>query len=852
MPLRGLQFVIFILLSVMSFAQVKIQGKVIDAATGKPISYVDVRLPELKLNTTSNTDGSFYIESKSNASKLEFSKNGYFSSDYDISKLIDFNFLAELEPENESDVIDDSSSSSSDEISLQVVTVSSKKKKRIKKKENPAYAILREVWARRKTNGLKMVPQYSYNEYEKLQFDISNVDSSFMKKKIFKGFEFVFEKVDTSSINGKTYLPAFLNEAIYKVEGINKPKTVERRELKANKTSGFENNDVVAATVKNLFKDINIYDNRLNFLNIKFVSPIATDGFSVYDYELKDTIDIDGIETYRIKYYPRREGELTFKGDMYISKNSYAVKAIYLETTKDMNVNFVRNIYMNLDYDVANDSVFFPKKEYAMLDMTILSKKESSKGLFAHRTVNYYDYDFETRQEDKYYEQRIDPTKVSTAEQSKEYWAENRPEALTKDQEGIYETLDQLNEIPKFNNFVKAIEILGSGYWNVGKFDIGNIYSIFGYNQIEGFRLRTGGRTYFSQNDMWRAQGFLAYGFKDDQFKYGTDFRYMFNTLNRFQIGIGTKRDVEQLAAQLTASDGIMSRSFASSSIINQGDNFYLSSNNLTNVYTSIEPWKNIVLRLDGNYQRVKPASREHFSIAYDQNGVRKETLTNSSLSFSVIAKPGAKYSQYGLDRLEMSTLAPTLMLRYTRGLKGVINSDFEYDKIQFLYTQPILVGSFGKSLVTVETGKTFQAVPLSLLSAIPGNESYGQVYGTFSQLDYYEFVTDQYVTLNWEHHFNGWILNKIPLIKKLKLREVGFLRAAYGDISEKSIAINRSTIDYYAPNEQIYYEYGFGIENIGWGNIRPIRFDFNWRGNYNNLPDVRKFGVTLGLQWDF
>ena len=842
---------LFTFVTAIVFAQVKIQGKVLDAVTGKPIPYADVRLPELKVGSTTNTDGSFYVESPNNTKRLLISKSGYQVYEYEIVQNIDFNFLAELDPVSEDDTED--FVSNNDAVTLETAVVTGKKKQRVKKKENPAYAILREVWARKKSNGLKMVPQYTYNEYEKLQFDLSNIDSAFMKRKIFKGFEFVFEKVDTSSINGKTYLPAFLNESIYKVEGINKPKTVERKELLANKTSGFENNDVVAATVKNLFKDINIYDNRLNFLNIKFVSPIATDGFSVYDYELKDTVDIDGIETYRIKYYPRREGELTFKGDMYISKDSYAVKTIDLETTKEMNVNFIRNIYMNLDFDVANDSVFYPKKEYAMLDMTILSKKESSKGLFAHKTVNYYNYDFETRNPNvEYYSERIDPAKSAINVQDDEYWANNRPEALTKDQEGIYETLDQLNEVPKFNRIVKTVEVLGSGYYRVGNIDIGNLYSSFGYNQIEGFRLRAGARTYFSQNDMWRAQGFIAYGFRDDKVKYGADFRYMFNKFNRFQIGIGTKRDVEQLAAQLTASDGIMTRSFASSSIINQGDNYFLSSNNLTNVYTSIEPWKNIIFRLDGNYQRVKSASSDYFSIAYDKDGVQQEHLTNSSVSFSVIARPGAKYSQYGIDRIEMTTLAPTIMLRYTKGLKGVIDSDFEYDKLQFLYTQPILIGSFGKSLVTVEAGKTFQGVPLSLLSAIPGNESYGQVYGTFSQLDYYEFVTDEYVTMNFEHHFNGWILNKIPWIKKLKLREVGFLRAAYGDISEKSLNINRSTIHYSAPNQQIYYEYGFGIENIGWANIRPIRIDFNWRGNYNNLPDVRKFGVTLGLQWNF
>ncbi|WP_313581630.1 DUF5686 family protein [Chishuiella sp.] len=840
--------ILLFILCVLINAQVKIQGKVIDAETLEPIAYADIRLPELKINATSNSDGTFYIESAVNTDKLTISKNGYEFSNYVIEKKIDYSFVAQLFPSE-----DDKNNNPTETVDLQTAVVSSKKKVRLKKKENPAYAILREVWKRKKKNGLKLVPHYQYDEYEKLQFDISNIDSTFMKRKLFKGMEFIFDKVDTSSINGKTFLPAFLNESLYKVAGINKPSTKERRELIANKTSGFENNEVVASVVKNIFRDIDIYDNRVNILDIKFVSPIASDGFSVYDYELKDTVDIDGVESYRIKYYPRRNGELTFKGDLYISKANYAVKEVVMETTKDINVNFVRNVFMDLEFDIPNDSVFYPRKEYAMLDMTLISKKENSKGIFAHKTVNYYNYDFDTDHPEKYYYERIDPSKTSINNQSDEFWTENRPEALTKNQEGIYTTLEELNKVPKFNRIVKGIEVLGSGYYNIwNSIDIGNLYSSFGYNQIEGVRLRAGARTYFSQNDMWRAQGFVAYGFKDDKFKYGGDFRYMFNKYNRFQVGIGTKRDVEQLAATLTSSDGIMTRSFASSSIINQGNNTYLSNNNLTNVYTSIEPWKNVVFRVDGNYQYIKPADSEHFSIAYEKDGQVKENLTNSSLSVSIIARPKAKYTQYGLDRFELTTLAPTIMLRYTRGLKGVINSDFEYDKLQFLYTQPILIGSFGRTLITVEAGKTFQAVPLSLLSAIPGNESYGQVYGTFSQVDYYEFVTDQYATMNWEHHFNGWILNKIPLVKKLKLREVGFLRGAYGDLSDKSIAMNHSTINYFTPNKQIYYEYGFGIENIGYGNIRPIRVDFNWRGNYNDIPGARKFGVTVGLNWKF
>ncbi len=833
-------------------AQVKIQGIVVDSLTQQPIAYADIKLPELNVVTTTNTDGSFYIESSKDASQIQIVKSGYTTQTIALVNKINYTFKVMLnainEEEDDSWLTDDQGN-----IELQGAVIN-KKKKRLKKKENPAYAILQKVWEKNKNNGLERVPHFDYNEYEKLQFDISNVDSAFMKKKIFKDMEFVFERVDTSSINGKTYLPAFLNESIYRVSGTNTPSKRIRKQLLANKTSGFESNEIVAQTTKSLFKDFNIYDSRLNFLDIKFVSPIARDGFATYEYELRDTVDVNGEMSYRIKYYPRREGEYTFKGDLYISVDHYAVKEIVMESTKDMNVNFVRNIFLDLEYEIESDEVYYPLKYYAMMDMTLLSKKESGKGIFAHRTLNYYNYDFKTRESEDFYNERLDPSKSVINQQSDEFWTQNRPQELTDEEKGVYETLEQLNKVPRFQRIVKTVETLGSGYYNITKgLDIGNLYSSVGYNDIEGFRLRAGARTYFSQNDMWRIAGFMAYGFKDDKFKYGTEARFMFNKINRFQVGIGTKRDIEQLGAQLTSSDGIMTRSFASSSILTQGgDNAFLSNNNMTNIYASIEPWKNVIFRVDGNYQFIKSANPENFKLNYLQNGIEKNTLTNSSLSFSVIARPKAKWAQWGIDRYEISTLSPTIMLRYTKGLKGVINSDFEYDRIQFRYNQPVLIGSFGKSWITLEAGKTFQGVPLSLLSALPGNESYGQIQGTFSQLDYYEFVTDEYLSLVWEHHFNGWIFNKIPLLKKLKLREVAFIRGATGSISDESLEMNRSSIQYLAPDQNIYYEYGFGIENIGIGNIRPLRIDFNWRGNYNNLPDVRKFGITIGTEWSF
>ncbi|MCB9202641.1 MAG: carboxypeptidase-like regulatory domain-containing protein [Flavobacteriales bacterium] len=825
----------------VSYSQIKVSGKVVDDKTNLGLAFVDVFVPDSEYYTTTNTDGSFYLEVPNSVSSIKVSQFGYYVEDIDITQKANYDIVVRLSKEE-------------NEKQLKEVVITTRVNYK-NKKENPAYAILREVWKRKKTNGLKKVDDYQYEEYEKIQFDLNNIDSAFTKKKIFNKLEFVFNNIDTSRVSGKAYLPMFLNESITEVIGRNRPNKKEIRELIANKTSGFQDNEIVSQSVKNLYKDYDIYENRINFFNKGFVSPIATDGFFHYDYELRDTIKADDVECYRIKYYPKREGELTFKGTFLVTKDTYAIKEITLATTKGINVNFIRDIYVELEYEQLNDSVFVPKETYTMLDMSLLTKKSKEKGIFAHRTVSFEDYKFDQHLPDSIYQQNVKYKEIEDYTKDDSYWELKRHIALKKSEKNIYETLERLENTPKFKRFVNLGEIIASGYWNVwNAIDIGRISSFIGVNSIEGWRLKIGARTYFSRNDTWRAKFYTAYGFKDEKVKYGAEFRKMFNPNNRFTLGIGTKRDIEQLGAQLTTDESILSRTFASSGLFQRGNNTSLSNVHQVSTYAEIELFKNTVARLDGTYQTIKTQS-DDFNIDYVQDGKLKSVATDSRISLSLMMHPGAKYSLYGLDRYEHSTLAPTIMLKYTKGFKGIFNSGFDYNKLQLFYYHPILVATLGKLDFSLEAGKTFEPVPISLLSVIPGNQSLSIVPNVFSQINYYEFVTDTYSSMHLEHHFNGRLFGFIPLLKKLKLREVAFFRTAWGSISDKAKAMNRSSIQYIAPNDKLYYEYGFGIENIGIGNVRPLRIDFNWRGNYYDNPTtdkVSKFGVKFGFFVNF
>lgn len=730
-------------------------------------------------------------------------------------------------------------------------------KKYKNKKENPAYAIMREVWKKKKSNGLLLHKDYKYKTYEKIDFRLDNIDSAFTKKRAFKGMDsIIFKYNDSSEIAGKAVLPVFITESIFETYGKNDPKK-ERKDLLATRLSGLKNNQIVSKTIQNMYKDINIYDNTINYLNIGFVSPVSTDGFGVFDYNITDTIEVNTVRSYEIRFTPKNPEALALKGRLYISMDKYNVMKVEMETNKKININFVKKIATDLEFDNPDDSTFIPTRNETTINL-VTNDKDKAKSIIARRVANYSDYEFDKGITDDFLNKIVIPEDEMVAK-DETYWQSNRTEALTESDQNIYKMYDELADNPKYKKIVKIVEIGNSGYFHIGNgIDIGNIFQSFGYNDIEGVRLRGGFRTYHGKNDMWRIQGYTAYGFRDQKWKFGGEAKYMFNKENRFMIGAGYRKDVLQLGVQLTTDEGIMTRSFASSSVLNSGETTSMSSVNQTNIFTSIEPWKNFQVRLDATTQNIKSADSNLFNINYYRGGVLRTDLNDTRFTTTLIFRPGIKFSTYGVDRYEMTALAtnPSLILKYTKGMGGVFNSDYNYNKLQFYYYQPVILGNWGRLFANVEVGKNFDALPLALQNVMPANQSYGLVRGVFSLMNYYEFVADSYAVMFLEHHFNGKILSQIPLIKKLKLREVAFFRSGIGSLKKETITMNAGNLNLSAPNKP-YYEYGFGIENIGWGNFRLLRLDFNWRGNYLNnntsaTSEVRKFGVQFGFQANF
>lgn len=812
----------FALVFSVSFAQVKISGVVRDVQN-EPIPFANILFRGSTTGTVSNEKGSFYLESNKTYTEIEVTFLGYKNKIIPI-KSRDFNLNVVLEE-------------AADQLNEVFIYTG-----KIKKKGNPAVEILKKVWAKKRQNGIHLFDQYQFEKYEKVEFDINNIDSTLIESKIFNNIEFIFEGVDTSRVTGKAYLPIFINESVYKTYGDN-VKNKLREDIEANKNSGFDTNQNIIAFIKDLYVDYDIYSNYIKIFDKSFVSPVSKAGVSTYNYILMDSAFVDDKWCYNILYYPRRKNELTFKGDFWVNDTTFAVKEINMQATKSANINWVKDIYIEQEFNVLNDSVFLLKKDYMMSDFS-LRKKDKSRGVYGKRTTMYKDYQFNEEKSDKFYSVEVDEFNEEIYSKGADFWNTKRQEKLSENELGIYKLIDTLKTVPKFKRVYNLMSIIGSGFVEIGNFDFGPLFSTFGTNDVEGLRVRAGGRTYFSPNDKWRLQAYLAYGFKDDQVKYGAQGKWMLNRKERVIIGGGNRRDVEQIGVSLTTTNDILGRSFASSAFFASGDNSKLTSINLTNVFFSIEPRRNLQFRLGTSYRTLKSASPETFNLDWwvdKDNGIVSKNTIQSEVDFSMKFTPNRKNIGWGVERNEVSDNYTTLYLSYSQGLKGVFESDFSYKRIQAYYRQPLLIGGFGRMFTTLELGKTFGEVPLGLLSVVPGNQSYFTIENTYTLLNYYEFVTDTYASIHVDHNFNGRIFSRIPLLRKLNWRELVGIKAIWGDISEENIALNASNIDYVAPSD-VYFEYSVGVGNI----FKVLRVDFTWRGNYRDIPSANNFTITV------
>ncbi|MBN1413968.1 MAG: carboxypeptidase-like regulatory domain-containing protein [Bacteroidales bacterium] len=793
-----------------------ITGKVVDAETNEPVSYTSVGFQHSPVGVISETDGSFFLSTSKPTDTLLVSNVGYEMVRLPVQKGKEQVITVRLVPRS---------------IALETVTV--------RPGENPAFRYLRNINEHKKQNDPSRLHSYQYRAYTKLRLDMNNVGEGLKDRRFMKDFGFIFDYMDSSEVFNKNYLPMLISETVSKVYYSDNP-PINREVIEAFQISGIENKTFSQYTGR-MYQQMNLYENFVNFFEPSFVSPIADFGRLYYKYILEDSATIDGHWCHKIAFKPRRKQERTFHGFFWVADTSYAIKKWQLRVSTDVNLNFLRDMIVTLEYDQINDTIWFLTNEDLVIDFNIVEK---SYGFFGRKEAVYDSIFFDSPIPESVKKMTTN-TYVKEDEIDKEtsFWESNRKTVLSEEDNGVYEMVDSVKNVPIYKLYYGIFETLLDYYIVTGPVEFGPYYTFISANPIEGLRLKLGARTSNNFSTKVRFGGHFAYGFRDDRIKYGVDLGYMFNTNPRRGVGFSYFHDLRQLGKSENA---FLDDNFLTS-ILRRNPNKKLAMVDQFNFFYENEWVQGFSNTIRFCHQTTYSTEYVLFEYYTPGDTIASSSLTSTEITLSTHFAYREKFLLGKFERKSLGSKYPSLDLDLTYSPDGFLGSSYEYFKIMLRISDRLETNPFGFLRYRLTGGKVWGTLPYPLLKLHEGNETYAYDPMAFNMMNYYEFVSDEYVSLFAEQHLEGFFLNRIPLLRKLHWREVAGCNVLLGRLSDKNKKLMRFPEGLDGLSKP-YIEASVGIENI----FRLIRIDAVWRFSYLDHPDVSPFGIRASIQLTF
>lgn len=818
--LRFYNLFILFLFGFMAYAQeYTISGKVYDADSKEPLPFVPVIIKGTTVGTSTDFDGNFTIKTTKLGDSLVSTYVGYKRLSRPIKREENQNVNMPMVLEG---------------INLLEVVV--------KAGENPAHRIIRNVIAHKPFNNKRKLDAYQYETYNKVEFDLNRIPKEMREKKIFKPIQFVFDNVDSVYSDEKPSLPIFITEAISDIYYRSNP-TLKKEVIRANKITGIENTSITSV-MGDMYQNINIYDNHILVFGKDFVSPISDNGFFYYKYYLEDSLFIGNTRCYHIRFKPKRPQELCFSGNMWISDTTWAIKRLEMSIPKDANINFINAANVVQEFTQV-DSTWMLSKDRLVIDFA-MNKKQV--GIYGRKTTSYKNFVINQPKEPKFYEfgDKI-VVEDSALHKSDEFWNQNRHDSLSIREKKIYHMIDTIKTLPVYRTWVDVFTLFVSGYKVVNNFEIGPYFNLLSYNRVEGPRVRFGGRTSSKFSRWYELQGYVAYGFKDEKFKYSVGFKtFISKKPHRQLVGMTYKSDYEILGQSQNgfSQDNLFASLFRTSPLTN------LTRVDQTYAWYEREWIDGLSSKITLIGRTITPlAANVYKYYKHDGSIADKENIRNTEVRLNVRFAYKEKFISGDFTRISLGTKWPVLQFNYSKSLQNAFRGEYDYQKVVLNVSDRVrLISLLGYTDYIAEAGKIFGTVPFPLMELHGGNETYVYDYMSYNMMKYYEFASDQYASLGVFHHFEGLLFNKIPLIKKLKWREVVTCKALWGSVSDKNrrALIFPKTLN--AIGNEPYVEVSAGIENI----FKVFRIDALWRCTHHRAKAIDNFGVKLGFQLAF
>jgi hypothetical protein len=804
-----------------------VQGKVTDASSGDPLPFVNVIFKGTLIGATTDFDGNYAIKSANATDSLTASYVGYKPRTKAVKRGIKQTINFQLTEES---------------FGLQEVIVYAG--------ENPAFEILRNVVRNKNNNDKRKLRAYEYDTYTKIEVDVDNISEKFREKKIVRKITQVLDSIDRiAGEDGKPILPLFITESVSKIYYRDDPSLKKEKILKTKVNGvGVEDGTTVTQMVGSSFQEYNFYQNWLSILTKEFVSPIA-DGWRVYyEYDLTDSLYMGDEFCYRLDFFPKSPQDLAFTGTMWITKKEYALKQIDASMGKQANLNFIEKIRLQQELQKTELGPWVPVKNRVLIDVSevgngnagMLAKfYTSNKNIVTNKPYDpvFYDRAIETAEDFRMYE-------------DEKYWDTLRHEPLSETEKSVYRMIDTLVNIPVVKTYTDIITVLVDGYYKVGKIDVGPYLSTITWNNIEGIRLQAGFRTNYQFSKKWVYQLQGAYGFDDEKFKYLASVKHILSRNRWTTISFRARRDLSRI--------GIDDESVADNALFIAATRWGYFRRG----YYSDEYRVNFQRELFKGYSQRIAFRTWDFNPTFDfaYNSPSDPTLVQSTFQTSevIIESRYARDEVFLIDdneRVSMGTSKwPVITLKYTKGISGVFGSDFDYDKLRMNLTKRIKTGPLGVGYITLTGEYVFNTLPYPLLSLHLGNESFLYTSLTYNLMNYGEFVSDHFASVQYRQYLEGFLLNRVPLLNKLKWRLLatgnvimGGMRQSNRDLiaTEMPDGVTPTLPVGYFTNGKPYVELGYGVENI----FRFLRVDFIHRLSYLDNESARKFGVLFTAQ---
>ncbi len=789
-----------------------VHGTVWDADKGIPMSYVKVQFKNTKIGVVTDSLGKYIIETYYASDSLEFSAYGYLTLSVAVKK----------DQSQELNMRMMTAIKKMDEV---IITVSS---------ESPAVKLHKRIVAHKEINNKEKLNAYEYENYNKFQLDLNNLGPNFENRDLVKRLDLLLDYLDTAE-NSTKFLPAMLSESISEFYYLKNPKK-KKEILNATRVTGIENLQF-NQFLGQMYFDINIYDNNVNILNRSFVSPISNIARSYYNFSLKDSTYIGKNWCYQLDFIPKRSGDMTFEGTMWVHDTTYAIKEITAKISPEANINYVNDLYFEHSFDQIEPEVWMLTKEKIIIDVKLV---EDTKlyGIYARKTSTRKNFLINKPHDVNFY--NSDNT-VETADsaniRSEVYWEENRHEELSNQEAGIIEMVDSLNTLPFFNRLRNVTYFLSTGYYPLGKIEIGNAYSAISFNPVEKFRAAIAIRTSNAFSRRVELGGKFAYGFGDEQFKYGFLIRYNITPKKRGMLSTYYSKDIEQIGQSPTAA--AVGSTF--SSIFRTGplDKLTMVSKIGINLEKDIK--KDFILYGGFEWKEYVPLGKANY-IKFNSTSGLFDTLNKITTSEFIARIRWAKNEEFvggSFDRSSVGTRYPILSIQGIFGVKDLFGGNYNYQKIEFQMEHSVPIGILGRIRYGFSVGGVFGTAAYPFLKVHEGSQSYWLYTNAFNRMSFFEFISDQYIGGFIENHWEGLLFDRLPYINKLKLRLVSSGRIVYGTISDRHTSEMILPVGTKNFNNIPYAEASIGIENIG----KVLRIDLVWRITHLT-PEIHPLGI--------